>query len=111
MLRLKTIAGAVAACLVAGLILSCNLGGYALWDPDEGRHAEIAREIFTASNLRGWIVPSLNAEPYYHRPILFYWLVSGAYALGGVHELAARAVPAAAALGTVLSVYLFAARA
>jgi 4-amino-4-deoxy-L-arabinose transferase-like glycosyltransferase len=111
MLRLRTIAGAVAACLVAGLIFSCNLGGYALWDPDEGRHAEIAREIFTAKDLRGWIVPSLNAEPYYHKPILFYWLVDGAYSLGGVNELAARAVPAAAALGTVLAVYLFAARA
>jgi len=110
MRHLKITAGAAAACLVAGILLSYNLGGYALWDPDESRHAEIAREVFTAPSGRGWIVPSLNFRHYYDKPILFYWLVGTAYAVGGVNELAARAVPAAAALGTVIAVYLFAAR-
>jgi hypothetical protein len=108
--RFRTVTGAAAACLVAVPILFFNLGGYALWDPDEARHAEIAREVFTAADWRGWIVPSFNFRPYHDKPILFYWLVSAAYAAGGVSELAARSVPALAALITVLTTYLWAAR-
>ena len=100
-------ASGIVVCLAAGVILFWNLGGYALWDPDEARHAEVAREMFTAADWRGWVVPSLNFRPYYDKPVLFYWLVSGAYALAGTSEWAARAVSAAAALLTVLAVYLW----
>jgi 4-amino-4-deoxy-L-arabinose transferase-like glycosyltransferase len=102
--------GAVAACLLAGLVLFFNLGGYALWDPDEARHAEVAREMLRAADWRGWIVPSFDFHPYHDKPILFYWAVSAADALGGVNERAARAVPAIAALLTVLAVYLWGSR-
>jgi 4-amino-4-deoxy-L-arabinose transferase-like glycosyltransferase len=97
----------IAVCLAAGVILFWNLGGYALWDPDEARYAEAAREMFAAADWRGWIVPSVNFHPYYDKPVLFYWLVSAAYALAGTTEWAARAVSAAAALLTVLAVYLW----
>jgi hypothetical protein len=109
MRRLDVAGGGVAVALLAGILLFWNLGGYALWDPDEGRHAEVARELFAATDWRGWIVPSLNFRPYYDKPILFYWLVGGAYGVFGVDELAARLVPAVAALGTVLAVYAWAA--
>jgi 4-amino-4-deoxy-L-arabinose transferase-like glycosyltransferase len=109
MQRARLVGAAATAALVAMFILFWNLGGYALWDPDEARHAEVARELFAASDFRGRMVPSLNFRPYYDKPILFYWLTSAAYAVGGVNELSARIVSAAAALVTVLGAYAWAA--
>jgi len=111
MRRFETIAGAAAVGVLATVVLCTHLGGYALWDPDEARHSEIARQIFTASDWRGWLLPRINGRPYYDKPILFYWLVAGAYALGGVGELTARSVPVIAALTTILAIYAWAARA
>ena len=91
------------------LLVLPNLGGYALWDPDEARHAEVAREVFTAADWRGWIVPHLNGHAYHDKPILHYWLVSAAYALGGVDERSARIVSAIAMIATVLAVYAWSA--
>jgi len=48
---------------VAAVVLLGSLGGYGLWDPDEGRHAAIARELFAATTWRGWLLPSHNFEP------------------------------------------------
>jgi 4-amino-4-deoxy-L-arabinose transferase-like glycosyltransferase len=107
---ISTAAGAAMVSLLAAVVLLPNLGGYALWDPDEGRHAAVARGVFEASGWRERLVPSLNFRPYHDKPILFYWLVAAAYAVGGVNELAARSVPALAAFATVLAVYAWAAR-
>src|SRR5262249_9268091 len=67
------LAGAAVVALFAALILLPNLGGYALWDPDEGRHAEVAREMLAAHDWRGWIVPTYGFRPYHDKPVLFYW--------------------------------------
>ena len=41
-----------------------------LFEPDEGRYAEIPREML----LRGeWVVPYLQGEPYLDKPPLLYW--------------------------------------
>jgi len=90
---------------VAAVVLLGWLGGYGLWDPDEGRHAAIARELFAATTWRGWLLPSHNFEPYYDKPILYYWLTGLAYAGIGVNEAGARLVSALAALGTLLAVF------
>ncbi|MFN8544295.1 MAG: glycosyltransferase family 39 protein [Candidatus Binatia bacterium] len=103
--------GVVAVVGLAALVLVPHLGRYALWDPDEARHAEVARETFTAGSWHGWIVPSLDFRPYHDKPMLFYWLVSVAYAVGGVCEAAARSVPAIAATLTALVVQSVARRA
>ncbi len=89
---------------VAALVLFLRLGSYALWDPDEGRHAEIAREVLASPDWAGWVTPRLNAEPYREKPIFFYWATAAAYAIVGVNELGARLVSALAALATVLAV-------
>lgn len=108
--RVSLAIGAVlCVALAAGLVLP-NLGGYALWDPDEARHAEVAREVYTAGDWTGWILPHLNAKPYHDKPILYYWLVSASYARGGVNEGSARLVSATAMLLTVFAVYAWAAR-
>jgi 4-amino-4-deoxy-L-arabinose transferase-like glycosyltransferase len=87
------------------LVLTVGLGGYGLWDPDEGRHASIARELFAAASWRGWIVPSHNFAPYYDKPILYYWLTALAYAAAGVNEVGARLVPVLAAFTTLVAVF------
>ncbi|MGH7893741.1 MAG: glycosyltransferase family 39 protein [Candidatus Binatia bacterium] len=90
---------------VAALVLATNLGHYALWDPDEGRHSEIARELFAASTWQGKLLLARNFEPYHDKPILYYWLTSAAYGLVGVNELGARLVSALAALTTLAIVF------
>lgn len=96
--------------LVASLVLFVALGASPLWDPDEGRHAEIARELWAAPGWHQRLAPRFNFAPYRDKPILFYWITAASYAVLGVGELAARVVPALAALATVLAVYLWAAR-
>ncbi len=93
--------------VVVGVVLFVGLGAYGLWDPDEGRHASIARSVYDANTWRGWIVPAHNFEDYHDKPILYYWLTAAAFGALGANELAARMVPALAALGTLLAVYLW----
>src|SRR5262249_26511947 len=95
--------------LVAALILCSGLNRYPVWEPDEARRAEIGREMPAAHGWEGWVVPSLNGEPYRNKPAPFYWLIGGAFALLGVNERAARLVSAIAAVATVLVVSWWAA--
>jgi 4-amino-4-deoxy-L-arabinose transferase-like glycosyltransferase len=79
-----------------------NLGGAALFEPDEGRNAEVAREILL---LKDWVTPHYDFIPYLDKPIFFYWLVALAYKLFGVSEWSARLPSTLAALGCVLLIY------
>jgi 4-amino-4-deoxy-L-arabinose transferase-like glycosyltransferase len=76
---------------------------FRLLEPDEGRYAEIPREMLERGDL---LVPVLHGEPYLDKPPLFYWLVAGSYRLFGVSEASARLVPALAVHATILLVYL-----
>lgn len=81
-----------------------HLGSYGLWEPDEARYAEIAREMLATRN---FIVPHLNYVAYVEKPPLLYWLGAMWMALFGVNEFAARLTPALAALAGVLMTWLF----
>ena len=85
--------------------LCWQLGGVALFDPDEGRNAEKAREILV---LNDWVTPHENFNPVLDKPIFFYWLVAIAYRLSGISESGARAPSVLAALGCLALVYCFA---
>ena len=92
--------------LIAILILGIFLYGgffikHSLSDPDEGRYAEIAREMLETGD---FITPHLNYVKYLEKPPLFYWLTAGSMALFGQNELAARAVPALSGWLTLLIV-------
>jgi 4-amino-4-deoxy-L-arabinose transferase-like glycosyltransferase len=76
---------------------------FPLFEPDEGRYAEIPREMLARGE---WVVPYLHGQPYLDKPPLVYWLVMGCYRLLGVHDWAARLVPALAVHGCVLLTYL-----
>src|SRR5678815_4894381 len=81
-----------------------RLGGPALFEPDEGRNAEKAREILL---LNDWITPHENFHAVLDKPIFFYWLIALSYKLFGISEWAARLPSALSALGCVLVVYFF----
>jgi dolichol-phosphate mannosyltransferase len=84
--------------LMAGLLFFAHLS-CPLLEPDEARYAEIPRQMLEQRNV---IVPVIHGEPYYHKPPLLYWLVMACYSLFGVHDWAARLVPATAGVLTVL---------
>ena len=58
-----------------------------LIQPDEGRYAEIPRQMLATGD---WIVPQLNGLPYVEKPPLQYWATAAAYALFGVHDWVSR---------------------
>jgi 4-amino-4-deoxy-L-arabinose transferase-like glycosyltransferase len=51
------------------LALSWGASSTALMDPDEGRNAEVAREMAESGD---FVVPHLNGLPYLDKPILFF---------------------------------------
>jgi len=89
--------------LLPGVLLYGCLS-FHLFEPDEGRYAEIPREML---NRGDWIVPYLEGEPYLDKPPMLYWLVELSYRLFGVHDWSARLVPALAVHGCILLTYLF----
>ncbi|MGZ8483930.1 MAG: glycosyltransferase family 39 protein [Candidatus Binatia bacterium] len=94
-----------------GLLLFCvwvlftNLGGAALFEPDEGRNAEIAREILL---LKDWVTPHYDFIPRLDKPIFFFGLVALSYKFFGISEWAARLPSALAALACLCITYRFA---
>lgn len=85
-----------------GLLLYPCLG-FHLFEPDEGRYAEIPREMLVRGE---WVVPYLQGQPYLDKPPLLYWLVMASYRLFGVDDWSARLVPALAMHACILAVYL-----
>jgi 4-amino-4-deoxy-L-arabinose transferase-like glycosyltransferase len=68
-----------------------GLGRPALWEPDEGRYAEIAREMYLSRDL---VTPRDNFVRYLEKPPLVYWIETAAVAALGTNEFAVR-LPAA----------------
>jgi len=101
----RALRGAVLLALIAGALFFFDLGRYPLLDPDEARHAEVAREMAAGRGVARFFLPTLDLEPYREKPAGYYWLVALAYRVGGVGETAARAPGALAALIAVLALY------
>ncbi len=64
-----------------------TLGTRRLLNPDEGRYAEIAREMLVSGD---WVTPRLNGIKYFEKPPLQYWMTASAYQVLGQNEFAAR---------------------
>ncbi len=99
--------GLAAAGALSALLFFHHLGAYGLWEPDESRYAEIAREMLASGN---FIVPHLNYVPYVEKPPLLYWLTALAMRWFGINEFAARFGNALAALAGVIMTFGFARR-
>lgn len=89
----------------AALLLLPGLGRSDLFNPDEPREAEMAREMAATGDL---LVPRLNGEPFLEKPPLQYWMVGTAYRLGGgAAEGTARAVSSLCGVAAVLLTWFF----
>ena len=93
--------------LALGVFFGFRLGGRPLANPDEGRNAEIPREMVASGN---WVTPRLNGVNYFEKPPLMYWAVVVSLELLGPGEWSVRTVPALFALGGVLLTYAAARR-
>ncbi|KAF0218675.1 MAG: glycosyl transferase family [Geobacteraceae bacterium] len=63
------------------------LGKIPLLEPDEGRYAEIPREMLERGD---FITPLLNYVKYFEKPPLHYWLNALSFTIFGENEFAAR---------------------
>ena len=93
--------------LLCAVALFVKLGTPALFDPDEGRNAEKAREILLLHDL---ITPHENFAVVLDKPIFDHRLVAAFYRAFGVSEWSARLPSALAGLGCVALVFFFARR-
>lgn len=64
-----------------------NLEYRKLIRPDEGRYAEIPREMVVSGD---WITPRLNDLKYFEKPPLQYWATAVAYRVFGEHQWTSR---------------------
>jgi 4-amino-4-deoxy-L-arabinose transferase-like glycosyltransferase len=77
--------------IVFAVIWFANLDYRRLIHPDEGRYAEIPREMATTGD---WVTPRLNGIKYFEKPALQYWMTAAAYRAFGIHQWTARLWPA-----------------
>src|SRR5258708_10600147 len=103
MLDSSTVRTRVAAILglVFFVVWFCNLEYRSLVRPDEGRYAEIAREMAATGD---WTTPRLNGIKYFEKPPLQYWMTAAAYKAFGEHEWTARLWSALTGFAGVLMV-------
>jgi 4-amino-4-deoxy-L-arabinose transferase-like glycosyltransferase len=85
--------------LLAAILYLPGLGHPALWEPDEGRYAEIAREMVVSGD---YVTPRDNFELYFEKPPLVYWLEAAAIKTFGVNEFAVRLPSALFSIGQVV---------
>lgn len=90
--------------LLLGLVLFLpGIAGRDLWNPDEPRSAEVAREMRASGD---WAVPHLNGKVYSERPPLLFWSIAAAsFATGGVDPVSTRLPSALAAIATLFLLF------
>jgi 4-amino-4-deoxy-L-arabinose transferase-like glycosyltransferase len=70
-----------------------------LYNPDEGRYAEIPREMLASGD---WVIPRLDGLVYIEKPPLQYWATAIAYEVFGASDWSARLYAGLCGLATVL---------
>ena len=89
--------------LLAACVVLPGLGGHDLWNPDEPRYAQVAREMAASGD---YLVPSFNDRLYTQKPPLMFWsMIACAALLGELDETAVRLPSALAAIGSALLIY------
>jgi len=93
--------GLLIAALVifSAIVLFFNLGKKSFWEPDEGRYAEISREMVESGD---WLTPRLNYIKHFDKPPITYWLIGSSFKLLGQNEFAGHLPLVILGLGGVL---------
>lgn len=89
---------------LCAFILFSHLGDMALRSPDEGRNAEVAREMMVNNS---WLVPTYNGQTYLDKPAFYFKTVALSFALFGESEAIARLSSAAFAFLLLVEVFFF----
>ena len=87
--------------------LFCLSGSRGLNEPDEGRYAEIAREMTVDGD---WLLPHMNGNPHLQKPPLIYWFTALSLSVFGHDEWAVRLPSTGGAVGVVILIFLLARR-
>jgi 4-amino-4-deoxy-L-arabinose transferase-like glycosyltransferase len=85
--------------LLAAILYLPGLGRPALWEPDEGRYAEIAREMVVSGD---YVTPRDDFELYFEKPPLVYWANAASIQIFGANEFAARLPSALFSIGQIV---------
>ena len=85
-----------------GIVFFETLGRIPLIEPDEGRYAEIPREMLERCD---FVTPFLNYIKYFEKPPLHYWLNAISMSIFGQNEFAARFAGTLMGLLTVILTY------
>ncbi len=72
-----------------------------LLEPDEGRYAEVPREMVASGN---WITPRVDGVKFFDKPPLQYWATAIAYETIGISNFSARLWPLLLGLAGILAV-------
>jgi 4-amino-4-deoxy-L-arabinose transferase-like glycosyltransferase len=92
-----------AAAVICTVLWFALLAQRPLYDPDEGRYAEIPREMLSGGD---WVIPHLNGLVYLEKPPLQYWLTAWAFRVFGQREFPARLCTGLAGYLTLVTVFL-----
>lgn len=89
---------------ICAYILFSHLGGMALLAPDEGRNAEVAREMLVNGS---WLVPTYDGIAYLDKPAFYFKTVALLFAWFGESEAVARLSSAGFAFLLLVEVFCF----
>ena len=87
--------------MVLVLALFTGLASVGLVGPDEPRYAWIARDMAQTGD---WVTPRLYGQPWFEKPILYYWTAAVGFKIFRSAEWAARMPSALAALCAALAI-------
>lgn len=102
-----TAVGAVITSLVVLLTLFTGLGVTGIVGPDEPRYAWIARAMAATGD---WVTPRLYGQPWFEKPVLYYWTAAFGFLLHLPTEWALRLPSAVAALASAIAIGWIAAK-
>ena len=92
---------------VVVIAIAIHLGGFPLLDADEGRNAEVAREMAATND---YVMPRLDGLPYLDKPIVYFAAEAAFMEILGPTELAARLPAYLFTLATAAVLFWFARR-